>query len=120
MSEKQWEIVERGIAFYRKISSVIVHGESIIKQNIGLSYRHLTGTQWVLRTTTDGAVAVLICHRFGGDAETMAIDVPEGMKVCEQFGEDARWKQMEMEDGKKKVEVELLKEFSAVALYFEK
>lgn len=120
MSEEQWEIVERGIAFYRKISPVILHGESIINQNIGLSYRHLTGTQWVLRTAADGASAVLICHRFGGSAETMEIDVPEGMKVCGQFGEDARWKQMEMENGKKKVEVELLKEFSAVALYFEK
>lgn len=120
LSEKQWEIVERGIAFYRKISPVIIHGESVIRQNTGISYRHLTGTQWVLRTATDGAAAVLICHRFDGNTEAMEIDVPEGMKVCEQFGEDARWKQTETEDGKKKVEVELLKEFSAVALYLQK
>ena len=120
LSEKQWEIVERGIAFYRKISPVILHGESVIKQNIGLSYRHLTGTQWVLRTATDGAAAVLICHRFGVEAELMEVNVPEGMNVCDQFGEEVRWKRTKIEDGSEKIEVELQEEFSAVAFYLEK
>ena len=55
LTEQQWETIERGIAFYRRIVPAIRSGYSYIISEKGSSDRYLTGYQAVVRVLRDAA-----------------------------------------------------------------
>lgn len=66
LSDEQWKLVDKGIAFYRSVSSVIQHGISEIHQHIAASWRKPQGWQAVIRVGQNNETLVVI-HTFGGE-----------------------------------------------------
>ena len=64
LSDAQWEVLDRGIAFYKKIAPVIRSGISCLDGRISKSWRHAEGYQTLLREGEDAAYAVI--HTFEG------------------------------------------------------
>jgi alpha-galactosidase len=78
MDEGQWNIIDRGIDFYKKISPVIMRGVSYRYGTPVRSYRHLEGWQAVLRIAEDKTEAFAVIHTFSGDfAKEIRIRLPE-------------------------------------------
>ena len=78
LTEKQWDAIDRGIAFYHKIAPVIKNG---ISHRFGpkiKSARHPKGWQGLIRIGKD-KVAYAVLHTFGGELpEVIGIPLPEG------------------------------------------
>lgn len=66
LSAEQWALVDKGIAFYREVGPIILHGRSAIHQHISPSWREPRGWQAVIRTGDHGETLVVL-HTFGGD-----------------------------------------------------
>ena len=80
LSEAQWQLIDRGIAFYRKAAPVIKHGYSMRFGPKVVSYRHPTGWQCLLRLGTGDAKrqAMAVFHTFnGGHDDSLEIKLPE-------------------------------------------
>lgn len=85
LSDAQWQLIDRGIAFYKKIAPIIKHGYSMRFGPEVVSYRHPTGWQCLLRlgTGTAGGQAMAVFHAFNSDhAQPMEIPLP----LDRQFG----------------------------------
>lgn len=65
LTEEQWNVIDRGMAFYQKIAPVIKDGTSYLSQKIGKSWRHPSGYQSLLREGKDAAYVVI--HTFDGE-----------------------------------------------------
>ena len=79
LSDAQWQLIDRGIAFYRKAAPVIKHGYSMRFGPEVVGYRHPTGWQCLLRLGTGEAehLAMAVFHTFNGDhAQPMEIPLP--------------------------------------------
>ncbi len=79
LSDAQWQLIDRGIAFYRKAAPVIKHGYSMRFGPEVVSYRHPTGWQCLLRLGTGEAehLALAVFHTFNGDhAQPMETPLP--------------------------------------------
>ncbi len=78
LSQEQWEVIERGIAFYRKIAPVIKKGQTYQVSPQIRRMRHPEGWQGIVRLGGNGEAYALI-HTFGGEIpETIAVPLPEG------------------------------------------
>ena len=66
LTAEQWALVDKGIAFYREVGSIILSGKSDIHQHISPSWREPRGWQAVARTGDNGETLVIL-HTFGGD-----------------------------------------------------
>ncbi|MCR4656209.1 MAG: alpha-galactosidase, partial [Lachnospiraceae bacterium] len=53
LSDKQWEMIDRGIAFYRKLVPVIKKGKTVFHGPKVCSYRHPKGWQGIFRESGD-------------------------------------------------------------------
>ena len=73
--DRQWNVIENGMAFYRKISPVINRGQSYRFGPEIASIRHPEGWQAVLRVGEDGKKAYLTIHIFDGNLPAV-IEVP--------------------------------------------
>lgn len=80
LKDDQWDVIDRGIAFYKKAAPIIKDGFSRLYGPKVLNYRHPTGWQCLLRTggsvehkKTDALLAVF--HSFNGEHEG-ALEVP--------------------------------------------
>ena len=80
LTRQQWDVIDRGIAFYKKAAPIIKDGYSRLYGPKVLNYRHPTGWQCLVRTGggvehegTDGLLAVF--HSFNGEHEG-ALEVP--------------------------------------------
>ena len=91
LDRHQWQIIEDAIRFYRNSSGVIINGESYLHQNIGISYRILTGTQVVIRKTAADREVLVIFHRFRSDEGAAAIPVDTEYTIADSFGEEGCW-----------------------------
>lgn len=74
LTDDQWELIDRGIAFYQKAAPIIKDGYSRLYGPKVLSWRHPKGWQCLLRTEgsvecgeKDGLLAVF--HAFNGEHE---------------------------------------------------
>lgn len=79
LSDAQWQLIDRGIAFYKKIAPIIKQGYSKRFGPEVVSYRHPTGWQCLLRlgTGTASGQAMAVFHTFNGDhAQPMEIPLP--------------------------------------------
>lgn len=78
LTEEQWDILERGMAFYRRIAPIIADGQSYLFGSPVKSMRHPEGWQILLRAAEKEAYAAI--HIFGGELpEEIAVDLPEGV-----------------------------------------
>lgn len=80
LTDAQWDVIDRGIAFYKKAAPIIKDGYSRIYGPAVLSYRHPKGWQCLVRT--GGSVEhekkgelMAVFHSFNGDHEG-AMEVP--------------------------------------------
>ncbi|WP_297419960.1 glycoside hydrolase family 36 protein [Clostridium sp.] len=78
LTKEQWNQIERGMDFYRKISPIIKEGFSHIFGPHLTSYRHPEGWQGILRMGNNGEAYVTI-HTFNGQLpEYIEIALPKG------------------------------------------
>ena len=87
LSAEQWEIVDRGIAFYRAAEEVIRNGVTTRRGPEIASYRHPTGWQAVERTAEDGSRKLIVAHVFDDAPEALSLPVEEGYAVERVFAE---------------------------------
>lgn len=65
LEKSKWDVIDKGIEFYKKISHIIKDGyTSWFGSELG-SYRHLKGWHGILRTGKDGS-AYVVYHVFDG------------------------------------------------------
>ncbi|MNB70680.1 Alpha-galactosidase [compost metagenome] len=93
LAQEQWAVIERGMAFYRKIVPAVKSGYSYIFSGKGPSDRHLTGYQAVIRVQREDdliaqgkelyeglhRMAYVTVHIFHGEVPAVIeIPLPEG------------------------------------------
>jgi alpha-galactosidase len=78
LSPQQWDVIDRGIAFYKEVAPVIKKGVSHRSGTKISSDRHPEGYQVLLRVKEDGEALVVI-HCFHGELpEYIEVDLKEG------------------------------------------
>lgn len=77
LSDSQWELVDRGIAFYRAVNHIIRDGHTCFYGTEQQSWRRLEGWQGIVQYSDDGREALCIVHRFEGQMEER-ISLPVG------------------------------------------
>ena len=116
LSEEQWKVIDDGIAFYKKIASVIKKGFTTRYGTEISSYRHPKGWQGILRTGEDGK-ALALFHGFLEAAGTeVSVPVPEGYRISDIYSYETEdvW----MKDGR--LYLRLTEDMKAVAVLLEK
>lgn len=91
LSNAQWEVIERGIAFYKKAAPIIKEGFSMRFGPKVISYRHPAGWQCLLRIGENGK-ALAVYHSFCGAHEMpLSIPLPDGAEYqIEEIYSDAQ------------------------------
>lgn len=64
LNREQWELIEQGIAFYRKLDELLKDGTTFYYGTKQKSYRALEGWQGIFRKGKDNQRACLILHSF--------------------------------------------------------
>lgn len=78
LTKAQWEVLDNGLAFYKRIAPIIKEGQSYLHHSPFASYRHPKGWQVLIRTGKNGEAFALI-HTFGGELpQTISVPLPEG------------------------------------------
>ena len=78
LTEEQWDVIDRGIAFYKEISHIIKKGRTYHVSEKLTSDRHPEGYQVVVRVGEKGQALVVI-HCFHGELpEYIEVKLPEG------------------------------------------
>lgn len=78
LTGEQWQVIENGIAFYKRIAPVIKKGYTFRFGPEIAGYRHPEGWQGILRTGERGE-AYAVFHSFYGEKEgVLEIPLPEG------------------------------------------
>lgn len=77
LTAAQWDVIDRGIAFYKKIAGVIKHGTTFFHGSGVTGYRNLKGWQGILRVSDSGEAYALF-HIFTKDTDIVSIPLPEG------------------------------------------
>ena len=78
LTKEQWEVLDNGLAFYKRIAPIIKEGQSYLHYTPFKAYRHPKGWQVLVRTGKNGEAFALI-HTFGGQLpESISIPLPEG------------------------------------------
>lgn len=77
LTAAQWDVIDRGIAFYRRIAPIIKEGQTYQLSPQIEKIRHPEGWQGIVRVGTNGEAYVLI-HTFGGKLpECVQMKLPE-------------------------------------------
>lgn len=69
LDDKQWEMIESGIAFYRRLHAVQLSGITSLYGTKQGSYRRLKGWQGILRQGNDSDLSYLVLHSFEAGQE---------------------------------------------------
>lgn len=78
LTDRQMNILQSAVRLYREAATIIKHGTSRRFGAVGLSWRHPTGWQGVVRTSHDGNAALAVVHRFAGDRGQIQIPLNPG------------------------------------------
>ncbi|MCL2461621.1 MAG: alpha-galactosidase [Defluviitaleaceae bacterium] len=92
MSAAQWEVIDKGIAFYKHIAPVIRRGFSRRYGPHVLSHLHPEGWQALVRVSEDKTAAYAVIHTFGANVpEEIEVCLPDGLEyeIDGIFAEDA-------------------------------
>lgn len=124
LTDAQWDVIDRGIAFYQKAAPIIKDGFSRLYGPKVLSWRHPKGWQCLIRTEgsveheeKDGLLAVF--HTFNGEHEG-ALEVPlpaDGDYQVEMIYSDA---EAEVSVGKEYLTCRIPEDMRAVAVLLRK
>lgn len=106
LSKEQWDMVDSGIAFYKKAANVIKDGKSRLISHRSLSDRHPEGWQASVREGKNGQI-LIVAHSFANPSEYAQIDIPQGYEIRDIFAENKE--AVSLFDGKLKI---CLDEFS--------
>lgn len=106
LTARQWDVIDRGIAFYKKAASIIKDGFSRLYGPKVLNYRHPVGWQCLVRTEggvehEKGDAVLAVFHSFNGGHEGV-LEVPlpaDGTYRIEDIYSDAE-ADISMKDGK--------------------
>lgn len=113
LDEKQWEMVERGIAFYRRLYALQTEGTTSFYGTEQKSYRKLRGWQGIWRQGKDSKQSCLVLHAFEEEQE---IRIPvEGIYVPECIYEADRH---ELWFEKGMLAVKMKEKYDAMAILF--
>lgn len=115
LSEEQWEVLDVGIAFYRKIAPIIKSGFTHRYGSEISSYRHPEGWQGILRVGQDGG-AFAVFHGFAGAAgREVSIPLPGHYRIggVYSYEEEQVW----TEDGS--LHLRMTEDWKAVAVRLE-
>ena len=74
LSEEQWAVTDRVIAFYKRHSHVIKNGVSSFYGETGVSYVEPQGWQAVARYDAESGKTLLVVHTFDGP-------IPERVRI---------------------------------------
>ncbi len=78
LTHKQWDVIDRGMAFYREVAMIIRDGKSYRRGPKILSDRHPEGYQAMIRMKEDGEALVVI-HCFHGELpKEIRMELPTG------------------------------------------
>ncbi|MFG0250670.1 MAG: glycoside hydrolase family 36 protein [Phycisphaeraceae bacterium JB051] len=90
LEDWQLQIVKQSNIAYRDARPIIKDGKSRIHRDMGLSYRHPTGYQTIIRESVDGNELLIVTHRFADKLNaTGNITLPDGnWSVKADFGQD--------------------------------
>lgn len=78
LSAEQWDVIDRGMAFYKKIAPIVKAGQTYQLSPQIQKVRYPEGWQGVVRTGENGEAYALI-HTFGGEyPEEISMKLPEG------------------------------------------
>lgn len=118
LSEEQWEIVDKAIAFYKLVAPIIKNGITYRFGNKVHSYRHPKGWQGIMRTTKDESRILIVVHTFEDDVwESIELPLPSGnYEITNVFSD----KQVHVELEADIISCRLEKPFSAVCVLLRK
>lgn len=93
LDEEQWQIVDEGIAFYKRLTELIKAGSSYRYGPPVNSYRHPEGWQIMLRVRADRQEALVVFHLFGGQlpeqVDVQVSDLGEEYEIAAVYAEDS-------------------------------
>lgn len=116
LDDDQWNVIDEGIAFYKKIAGIIKKGFTSFYGTQQTSWRNLKGWQGIWRQSGNGK-AMAVFHGFRGAAGVeMSIPVSEGYRIMDVYSyeeEDAV-----IADGALRLTIN--EDWKAVAVYLEK
>lgn len=87
LSDRQWQLVEEGMNFYRLASGIIKNGTTVLHRYTAGGYNEPKGQQLVLREWENRGLAVY--HRFADSSEEEAV-LPEGCHIVAEYGKADR------------------------------
>jgi alpha-galactosidase len=116
LSKEQWQVIDAGIAFYKKIAPVIKKGYTSRFGPEIKSYRHPMGWQGILRVGENGQAFALFHAFHGAEGKRLSIPVPKGYAISDiySYEEEQIW----IEDGA--LWLSMTEDDKAVAVYLEK
>lgn len=79
LSEESWQLIDAGIAFYKKAAGIIKEGVTYFYGTRQNSYRHLKGWQGVVRILDKQALVVI--HIFHTSPEEIEIALPLSQEI---------------------------------------
>ncbi|TPR56900.1 glycoside hydrolase family 36 protein [Enterococcus sp. OL5] len=85
LSCEQWQVIDDGIAFYRRVATIIKDGSSERYGNPVLSYRKPAGSQAVLRYGRTNKEVLLVVHSFQA-AKPLLIPFSQEYRLEQQYG----------------------------------
>ena len=116
LSEEQWEVIDKGIAFYKKISTVIKKGYTTRYGTEISSYRHPEGWQGVLRIGEAGKAFALFHGFHKAAGKEVSVPIPNDYRIGGVYSYEDE--QVWMEDGR--LNLYITEDMKAVAVYLEK
>lgn len=90
LNKEQWDIIDKGIALYRKVASTIRDGISYRFGSEIKSYRHPEGWQAVIRVRKDKKQAIAVVHTFAGELTGgISLNIPDltGFGITDIFAD---------------------------------
>ncbi|MBP2658174.1 MAG: hypothetical protein H6Q69_1206 [Firmicutes bacterium] len=116
LTEAQWNIVEKGIQFYKKVAPTIKHGNSYRFGKPVSSYEKPQGVQAVVRYHENGKEALLIAHSFEVKyGETLTIPLKSGnWRKAADYGSV---NETEYKVGEKQLSINFFGDFQALGIY---
>ena len=82
LSKDQWDVVEKGIDFYKKIAHIIKYGKTYFYGSEIKSYRHPKGWQGIFRESIDENSAFITLHGFEDvEGKSVEMKIKNGYRI---------------------------------------
>lgn len=83
LSDGQWNIIDKGICFYKEISDIIKNGITVTIENEVTSYNKPQGNQMVIRQLDNKSLVII--HRFENSKE-VNLDFLKNYEIITEYG----------------------------------